>query len=170
MFGSRSRHWRPKAKVKHPPAAQPAGCVNLYLSINVPGPARQWLRCTAGPQIAPETLNAYYTPPEPSRLQRRMIMAKGYWVATYRSISNPDAVAAYGKLAAPAILAGGGKFLARGNPAKTYESGQMQRVVVIEFPSVEQATKTHDSPAYQEALKVLAKGADRDIRIVEGVE
>ena len=26
----------------------------------------------------------------------------------------------------------------------------------------------HDSPGYQEALKVLGKGADRDLRIVEG--
>ena len=32
-------------------------------------------------------------------------MAKAYWVATYRSISNPDALAAYAKLAGPAITA-----------------------------------------------------------------
>jgi uncharacterized protein (DUF1330 family) len=97
-------------------------------------------------------------------------MAKGYWVATYRGVSDQDALAAYAKLAAPAILAGGGKFLARGNPSKVYENGMMQRVVVIEFPSVEAAIKTHDGAAYQEALKALAKGADREIRIVEGVE
>ena len=30
-------------------------------------------------------------------------MAKAYWVATYRSVSNPDALAAYAKLAGPAI-------------------------------------------------------------------
>lgn len=41
-------------------------------------------------------------------------MAKGYWVSCYRSITNPDALAAYAKLAGPAIEAGGGKFLARG--------------------------------------------------------
>ena len=96
-------------------------------------------------------------------------MAKAYWVATYRSIRNPDALAAYAKLAAPAVQAAGGKFLVRGMPAKTYESGLAQRVVVIEFDSVAQATGAHDSPAYQEALKLLGNGADRDIRIVEGV-
>ena len=37
-------------------------------------------------------------------------MAKAYWVTTYRSISNPDALAAYSKLAGPAVLASGGKF------------------------------------------------------------
>ncbi|HML13863.1 MAG TPA: DUF1330 domain-containing protein [Xanthobacteraceae bacterium] len=96
-------------------------------------------------------------------------MAKAYWVATYRSISNPDALAGYAKLAAPAITAAGGCFLVRGNPAKAYESGLMQRVVVIEFDSIEKAVAAHDSEGYKAALKVLGTGADRDIRIVEGV-
>ena len=96
-------------------------------------------------------------------------MAKAYWVNTYRSISNTAAFEAYARLAGPAIESGGGRFLVRGSPAKTYESGLMQRVVVIEFESMEQAVKTHDSDGYQAALKALDNGADRDIRIVEGV-
>jgi len=96
-------------------------------------------------------------------------LAKAYWVATYRSISNPDALAGYAKLAGPAIQAAGGRFLARGTATKAYEAGLLQRVVIIEFDSVEQATAAHDSPGYQEALKVLGNGADRDLRIVEGV-
>ena len=96
-------------------------------------------------------------------------MAKAYWVATYRSISNQDALAGYAKLAGPAIQAAGGRFLARGTAAKAYEAGILQRVVIIEFDSVEKATAAHDSSGYQEALKVLGNGADRDLRIVEGV-
>lgn len=96
-------------------------------------------------------------------------MAKAYWIATYRSITKPDALAAYAKLAAPAVQAAGGRFLVRGMPAKTYEAGLNQRVVVIEFDSVAQAITAHDSEAYQAALKLLANGAERDIRIVEGV-
>jgi uncharacterized protein (DUF1330 family) len=41
---------------------------------------------------------------------------------------------------------------------------------VIEFPSVAAAVATHDGPGYQAALKALAGGADREIRIVEGLE
>ncbi len=97
-------------------------------------------------------------------------MAKAYWIAFYHSIKNPDALAAYAKLAGPAVQAAGGKFLARGPAAKAYEAGIMQRVVVIEFDSVEKAVAAHDGPAYQEALKVLGKGnVERDLRIVEGV-
>jgi uncharacterized protein (DUF1330 family) len=91
-----------------------------------------------------------------------------YWVSAYRSISNPDALAAYAKLAGPALSAAGGKFLARGTPAHTYENGVKQRLVIIEFPSVAAAQAAHDSPGYQEALRALAGGADRDMRIIEG--
>ena len=96
-------------------------------------------------------------------------MAKAYWVAFYRSIKNPDALAAYAKLAGPAIQAAGGRFLARGNPAKVYEAGLEKRTVVIEFDSVQRALAAHDSAGYQAALKALGDGAERDMRIVEGV-
>lgn len=96
-------------------------------------------------------------------------MAKAYWIGTYRSVSNPDALAAYAKLGGPALVAAGGRILARGMPAQVYEAGLQQRTVVIEFDSVEQAQAAHDSPAYQQALAVLAGGAERDIRIVEAV-
>jgi uncharacterized protein (DUF1330 family) len=96
-------------------------------------------------------------------------MAKAYWVATYFSVSNPDALAEYAKLAGPAIAAAGGKFLARGTAAKAYEKGRQQRVVIIEFDSVEKAAAAHDGAGYQAALKVLGNAADRDLRIVEGL-
>jgi uncharacterized protein (DUF1330 family) len=98
-------------------------------------------------------------------------MAKrAYWIATYRAIHNPEALAAYAKLAGPALQEAGGKFLARGTPAKVYESGVGERTVLLEFPSVAQAVAAHDSPAYQEALRVLGNAVDRDLRIVEGVD
>jgi len=96
-------------------------------------------------------------------------MAKAYWLSVYRSISDPEKLAAYGKLAGPAIQAAGGRVLARGAAAKAYESGLLQRVVLIEFDSVEKAIAAHDSPGYQEALKVFEGAAERDLRIVEGL-
>ena len=96
-------------------------------------------------------------------------MAKAYWITTYRSISNPDALAAYARLAAPALTAMGARFLARGIPAKVMDNGLSERTVLIEFDSVDKATAAYNSPAYKEALAALGKGADRDIRIVEGL-
>ena len=97
-------------------------------------------------------------------------MAKAYWISSYRSISNTNALAAYAKLAGPALTAAGGTFLARGMPAAIKEDGLNQRTVLIEFESVDAALAAYNSPAYQEAIAALgANAAERDIRIVEGV-
>jgi uncharacterized protein (DUF1330 family) len=64
----------------------------------------------------------------------------------------------------------GVRYLCRGNPNATYESGLKERLVVSEFPSLDKAIAGHDSPGYQEALRALGDGAVRDIRIIEGLE
>lgn len=97
-------------------------------------------------------------------------MAKAYWISAYRSIRDPESLAAYARLAGPALQAAGGRFLARGVPARVYEKGLEQRTVLIEFESVAQAIAAHDSPAYQQALRALGDAADRDMRIVAGIE
>jgi uncharacterized protein (DUF1330 family) len=97
-------------------------------------------------------------------------MPKGYWVTTYRSIGNPDKLAAYAKLAPTALAPFGVKYIVRGTAAASYEAGIKQRVVISVFDSVEKAIAAHDSPAYQDAVKVLDNGAERDVRIVEGLE
>ena len=66
-------------------------------------------------------------------------MAKAYWISAYRSVRDPESLAAYARLAGPALQAAGGRFLARGVPARVYESGLEQRTVLIEFESVAQA-------------------------------
>jgi uncharacterized protein (DUF1330 family) len=95
-------------------------------------------------------------------------MAKGYWITLYRSVSKPEALAEYARLAGPAIQAGGGRFLVRGTPTKVVEGGINDRTVVIEFDSVEKAIATYQSPAYRAALKALGDAAERDMRFVEG--
>ena len=96
-------------------------------------------------------------------------MSKAYWVSTYRAVKNTEKLAAYATLAGPALTAAGGRFLARGVPSMTFELGVKERTGLVEFDSVEQATAAHDSHAYQAALAALGDGADRDIRIIEGV-
>jgi uncharacterized protein (DUF1330 family) len=96
-------------------------------------------------------------------------MAKGYWVTFYGSVSNPAAFAEYAKLAGPAIEKGGGRFLARAAATKAYEGGRKERVVVIEFDTVEKAIQTIESAEYRAAQKLLAGAVEREVRIVEGV-
>ena len=97
-------------------------------------------------------------------------MHKAYWISTYQRVIDETKLAAYAALAGPAILAGGGRFLARGTPAKVYEAGVLERTVLIEFDSLDTAISTHDSAAYGAALDALDGGAIREIRIVEAAE
>jgi uncharacterized protein (DUF1330 family) len=92
---------------------------------------------------------------------------KAYWINTFRSVSDPDRLAEYVKLAGPAMRESGGRFLARGTPVKAFEAGVMERTVVIEFESVEDAISAYTSRGYQEALRALGDGAERDLRIIE---
>ncbi len=96
-------------------------------------------------------------------------MAKAYWINTFRSVSDPQKLAAYIALAGPAMRASGGRFLARGQPARAFEAGVMQRTVVIEFDSVDAAVAAYESRTYQDALRELGDGAERDLRIIEAV-
>jgi uncharacterized protein (DUF1330 family) len=96
-------------------------------------------------------------------------MKKAYWITCYRSISDPDKLAAYAALALPAIEAAGGTFLARGMPSITKEEGEENRTVLVEFPNIDIARAAYDSPGYKEALAALGDSAVRDIRLIESV-
>jgi len=97
-----------------------------------------------------------------------------YWINFFTRISDPDRVTAYAALAGPAMRAARGRFLARGEPAHTFEGGPATddtayRTTLIAFDSVEAAVAAYHSPAYQEALRVLGDAAERDLRIVPAV-
>ncbi|MFE3761300.1 DUF1330 domain-containing protein [Streptomyces sp. NPDC059104] len=97
-------------------------------------------------------------------------MTKGYWVSVYPVISDPEGLAAYEKLAGPAVQAGGGRVLSRDGRVVAHEAGITQRVVLVEFDSFEQAVAAYESEAYQKALVALPDGVERDFRIIEGTD
>lgn len=96
-------------------------------------------------------------------------MKKGYWIVSYRAISDESALKAYGTLAAPAVEAFGGRFLTRStSQVRAHEAGMPKRTVVVEFESYERAQAARESESYQKSLQALGAGAERDFRIVEG--
>ena len=87
-----------------------------------------------------------------------------------KSISDEEKLAKYAALAGPAIKGAGGKFLARGIPVMTKESGEKTRTVVLEWESLEHAENGYNSEGYQEALRALDGAAIREFRYVEAAE
>ena len=96
-------------------------------------------------------------------------MPKGYFMSAHRSPANPEKRSAYLKLAKPAFEKAGGRPLASTNKITAHENGIVEQTVIVEFDSYEKAKAAYDSEDYQKALKALDGGADRDVRIFEGV-
>ena len=97
-------------------------------------------------------------------------MPGAYWVNTVREVRDTAKLAAYVRLAGPAIAAAGGTFVARGTPGAAFEAGTLGRTAIIRFDSVDAAVAAYRSEAYQRALEALGDGAVRDIRVVEAVD
>ena len=95
-------------------------------------------------------------------------MPKGYFLSAHRSPADQKKRDAYLVLATPAMIKAGGKILAATNIIDAHENGIVEQTVLIEFANFDQAKAAYNSPEYQEALKALNGGADRDIRIFEG--
>ena len=98
-------------------------------------------------------------------------MPKAYAVVTHRSVSDPEKLAAYAKLALPAVAPFGARFIARGNAAVALRTGELKSAPSLSnIRALERATAAYESPAYAEALKALGDGPVCDFRIVEGIE
>ena len=96
-------------------------------------------------------------------------MAKGYWINVFRKINDPKKVDAYRALAGPVMQASGGKFLVRGGQFEQLEgSWQPTRLVLLEFPSMEQAKRWYDSEEYREPKALRLKASKANLIMVEG--
>ncbi|WP_374754930.1 DUF1330 domain-containing protein [Pseudonocardia sp. N23] len=108
--------------------------------------------------------------PATAHRRRDEHVAKGYWVVTYKWVTDPEALAQYGAKAAPVVLAAGGRFVARGGRVTAREHGVAERTVVVEFADYDVAVATYTDEEYQAAVRILDGVAERDFRIVEGAD
>ncbi len=85
------------------------------------------------------------------------------------NVTNPDLFGEYRQLVAPTVKKYGGHFIVRGGAVETKEGGwSPKRIVVIEFPSIDQARKWYHSPEYAPALAMRLKAAETKLIFVEG--
>jgi uncharacterized protein (DUF1330 family) len=86
-------------------------------------------------------------------------------------VTDPGKYQEYAKLAGPATLKYGGRFLVRGG-AKTVLEGNIPgaRIVVTEFPDVEAAKRFYHSVEYQAAREKRIGAADFNMMVVDGAQ
>jgi uncharacterized protein (DUF1330 family) len=75
----------------------------------------------------------------------------------------------YKKLTPAAIARYGGRFLVRGGKVEGREGNwSPQRLIVVEFPTMERARAFYDSPEYAPALAIRKRAARSRLLLVEG--
>ena len=95
---------------------------------------------------------------------------QGYWIGLV-DVKDQDEYKKYADLAGSALLKAGAKILSRGGKIKNLEGKIVNRLVIIEFPSLKDAEKFYNSDEYVSALKYLnLEVCDRSLNIAEGVE
>ena len=93
----------------------------------------------------------------------------GYIVADIE-ITDPNEYQMYAQQTAATLERYGGKFLARGGNPETLEGDwKTKRLVVIEFPNIEQAKSWYDSPEYSAIKGIRHRSANSNILLVQGV-
>ena len=86
------------------------------------------------------------------------------------NVTDPDQYAEYRKLVPATIEKYGGRFVVRGGTVETKEGGwSPSRIVVLEFPSMDQARTWYHSPEYAPALAMRLTSANAKLIFVEGV-
>ena len=94
---------------------------------------------------------------------------KGYVIAQIAQIDDQETYARYRDLVGPTVASHSGRFLVRGGAAQRIEGDEpCGRVVIIEFPSVAQATAWYNSADYQTALALRLASSTGTVMIVEG--
>lgn len=84
-------------------------------------------------------------------------------------VNDPEGYKEYVKAAPPTLALFGGRYIARGGTNETLEGEwHANRLVILEFPSVEQAKAWLNSPEYAPARALRHKYADTNMVVVEG--
>ena len=97
-------------------------------------------------------------------------MKKSYWVGIV-NVKNHDEYKKYTDIAGPALIAANAKILSRGGKIINLEGKKINRLVVIEFPSMENAKSFYNSDEYKNGLKYLNNDVcDRFLNIAEGID
>jgi uncharacterized protein (DUF1330 family) len=92
------------------------------------------------------------------------------YVVVEIEVHDPVRYEDYKKLAPPSIAAYGGKYIARGGKTETLEGDWApKRLVILEFPTLEQAKKWHDSAEYRPARELRQKTAKSKMVAIEGL-
>jgi uncharacterized protein (DUF1330 family) len=84
-------------------------------------------------------------------------------------VSDPEGYREYTALVPATLEPYGGRFIVRGGQHETLEGGwRPRRLVVLEFPTADDARRWYGSPEYARALPLRQRASSGSLVLVEG--
>ena len=91
------------------------------------------------------------------------------FVIVEMTVTDPVRIEDYRKLARASVAQYGGRFIVRGGRSETLDGDwRPQRLVVLEFPGLDEAKRWHASPEYKAACQIRDRAANTRMVVVEG--
>ena len=92
-----------------------------------------------------------------------------YAIANVR-VTDPDRFPEYSSQVLRTVERYGGRYLARGGKVEVLEGDwEPQRLVILEFESMERFRQFYDSPDYASLKRLRHEAADTQVVVVEGL-
>ena len=95
--------------------------------------------------------------------------AKPAFYVSEFEVTDPDGIRPYSAAVDATFAPFGGRYVVRGGQVKSLEGEATKRIVMIAFPSLEQAQAWYDSPAYRAIRPIRHKSSKSKVFIVEGL-
>ena len=97
--------------------------------------------------------------------------SKGYLIAEAK-VHDAAAYESYKPRSLAAVEQYGGRFIVRGGASELLEGkwSPPQRMIIVEFDSVEQAKVFYHSPEYQAARKLRENAAEMNMLVISGID
>lgn len=94
--------------------------------------------------------------------------APAYYISEFE-LTDAEGIKPYSAAVESTFTPFGGRYVVRGGQAKSLEGDATKRMVIIAFPSFEQAQRWYDSPAYRAIQPIRHRSAKSRVFIVEGL-
>jgi uncharacterized protein (DUF1330 family) len=95
-------------------------------------------------------------------------LAPAIYVSEFE-VTDPEGIKPYSAAVDATFAPFGGRYVVRGGKVASLEGEPTRRIVMIEFPSMEQARAWYDSPAYRAIRPIRQRSATSHVFIVQGV-
>ena len=126
------------------------------------------MRRAASSAILTTILGCLFVAGAPARAQPAGgARAPAYYISEF-DLTDPEGIRPYSAAVESTFTPFGGRYVVRGGKVVSLEGAPAKRVIMIAFPSLEQAQAWYDSPAYRSILPIRHKSATSRVFIMDG--